>query len=90
MTKRLNEEKKFRRDLKKCSKRQYDLELIQRAFKMLQEGQTFPRNMKPHKLKGKYAGWWECHIASDWLLIYRVDDDTVYLARTGTHAALFE
>ena len=26
----------------------------------------------------------------DRLLIYRIDDDTVYLARIGTHADLFE
>ena len=32
----------------------------------------------------------ECHVEPDWLLIYKVTDDEVRLARTGTHADLFE
>ncbi len=28
-------------------------------------------------------------MAPDWLLIYRVEDDTLMLYRTGTHADLF-
>ncbi|MDP2630998.1 MAG: type II toxin-antitoxin system YafQ family toxin [Candidatus Uhrbacteria bacterium] len=45
---------------------------------------------RPHKLHGEYAGLWECHIESDWLLIYDVTEEKVFLARTGTHADLFE
>ena len=40
-------------------------------------------------LKGEWKGYWECHIASNWLLIYKLTDDEVLLARTGTHADLF-
>jgi addiction module RelE/StbE family toxin len=31
-----------------------------------------------------------CHVAPDWLLIYKVTDEEVLLARTGTHADLFD
>ena len=44
---------------------------------------------KNHGLSGNWAGFLECHIQSDWLLIYRVDGGDLYLARTGTHADLF-
>ena len=41
-------------------------------------------------LKGEWKGTWECHIASDWLLIYEVTETEIRLIRTGTHADLFE
>lgn len=44
---------------------------------------------RPHKLTGEWDGHWECHIESDWLLIYRIVDSAIILARTGTHADLF-
>ena len=45
---------------------------------------------RPHKLHGQWAGHWECHIESDWILVYKITDAEVILARTGTHADLFE
>jgi mRNA interferase YafQ len=44
---------------------------------------------RDHSLVGDWLGYRECHAQADWLLIYRIDDDTVYLARTGTHSDLF-
>ncbi len=49
-----------------------------------------PSTLRPHKLHGEYEGLWECHIESDWLLIYKVTPSELLLARTGTHADLFE
>ncbi|MCH3986261.1 MAG: type II toxin-antitoxin system YafQ family toxin [Prevotella sp.] len=31
---------------------------------------SLPAKYKPHKLKGKYSGYWECPIESDWLLAW--------------------
>jgi len=44
-----------------------------------------------HGLSGKYKGCRECHIQPDWLLIYQVDNETLYLylMRTSSHAELF-
>ncbi len=44
---------------------------------------------KPHPLKGEWKNYWDCHIDPDWLLIYRITENEVLLARTGTHADLF-
>jgi mRNA interferase YafQ len=30
------------------------------------------------------------HIAPDWLLIYHIENETVYLDRTGSHAELLK
>ena len=41
---------------------------------------------KDHTLTGNYAGFRECHITLDWLLIYAVDKGNLILTatRTGT------
>ena len=44
---------------------------------------------RPHKLKGEWDSFHECHITPDWLLIYLVTDDRLILVRTGTHSDLF-
>ena len=47
---------------------------------------------RDYALKGKWEGFRECHIQSDWLLIYLMEDDilTLTLIDTGTHADLFK
>ena len=44
-----------------------------------------------HPLSGVYAGYRECHIRPDWLLVYKKDLDALILvlSRTGTHSDLF-
>lgn len=47
-----------------------------------------------HPLKGAWAGYRECHVGGDFLLIYRLADEggkleTIYFTRTGTHSELF-
>jgi mRNA-degrading endonuclease YafQ of YafQ-DinJ toxin-antitoxin module len=32
----------------------------------------------------------ECHLAGDWLLIYRITLDELVLVRTGSHTELFD
>jgi mRNA interferase YafQ len=40
-------------------------------------------------LKGEWEGFRDCHVRADWMLIYSLDDETVYLTRTGTHSNTF-
>lgn len=54
------------------------------------ETSALPENARPHKLSGEYEGLWECHVGHDWLLVYRANNKEVLLARTGTHADLFD
>jgi len=50
-----------------------------------------PVEHKSHKLAGDYSGYWEAHIKSDWLLIWKVfpKENEIWLTRTGTHSDLF-
>ncbi|MGV8139378.1 MAG: type II toxin-antitoxin system YafQ family toxin [Mangrovibacterium sp.] len=82
---------KFEKDFARCTRRNYDLDAFDKALRLLASSGKLPREYKPHKLKGKYAGFWECHIQPDWLMVWDQDDDklTLLLMRTGTHSDLF-
>lgn len=81
----------FKKDYKRCIKRNYDISLLEVVLKILREEGTLPSKYKPHLLSGNYAGFWECHIKSDWLLTWLQDDvkKEIYLDRLGTHSDLF-
>lgn len=85
----LNASTKFKRDYKICQKRKYNLSLLQEAVDTLRVPASLPAKNKDHGLTGNYAGCRECHILPDWLLIYRINENELYLVRTGTHADLF-
>lgn len=85
-------EKQFKKDYKKIIKRGYKSSDFEKVVSYLVKKEKLPMNYKDHELRGKYLGFRECHIKSDWLLIYYIDDDELilYLTRTGTHSDLFE
>lgn len=82
---------RFKKDLKLVSRRGYNLNLLNTIVDQLAAGEKLPEKNCDHELIGDYAGFRECHIAPDWLLVYRVieDDLILYLMRTGTHSDLF-
>jgi mRNA interferase YafQ len=80
----------FRKDVKRADKRGYDLQKLEAVIKKLQIGEALPPSNRAHPLKGEWKGYWDCHIEPDWLLVYKLTDNEVRLARTGTHADLFE
>ncbi|WP_338151769.1 type II toxin-antitoxin system YafQ family toxin [Enterococcus cecorum] len=47
---------------------------------------------KDHSLKGNWQGYRELHIEDDWLLIYKIEKEsiTLVLTRTGKHDDLFD
>lgn len=80
---------KFKKDLKACSKRNYNLALLTQVVDILRIPAPLSAKNKEHYLTGNYAGYKECHIQPDWLLIYRQTSDELLLYRMGTHSDLF-
>lgn len=82
----------FKKDLKRARKRGLDLGTLQDVLAILQKGHALPERNRDHALSGNYAGFRECHIKPDWLLIYAIDGKRLILttARTGTHSDLFD
>ena len=85
----INATTQFRKDRRLCVKRGYDMMLLNAVVDTLCIPDSLPQGNRDHVLVGNYAGHRECHIAPDWLLIYRVRGNALYLDRTGTHADLF-
>jgi mRNA interferase YafQ len=82
---------KYRRDYKLVKKRGCDISLLDAVIELLEAGQPLPEKHHDHALSGDYAGLRECHIAPDWLLVYKIQDNILILTltRTGTHSDLF-
>lgn len=84
----LNASTTYKKDLKLCKKRGYDLSLLNAVINtLLIPAPLSPKN-RDHQLSGNHAGKRECHILPDWLLIYQIRGNELYLVRTGTHADL--
>ena len=83
--------KKFEKDLSLIKKRGFKTEKLKQIISLLREGQIIDKKYKDHALAGNYRGYRECHIEPDWLLIYKIDNNTLtlILLRTGTHSDLF-
>ena len=79
------------RGLKLAAKRCFDLSLLRHVVNTLAEQKPLEQHYHDHELTGDYAGFRECHIQPDWLLVYRVEAQELqlYLFRPGTHADLF-
>jgi len=81
----------FKRDLRLARKRGFQIEALRLVVNTLANQQALDAKYRDHELLGQYSGFRECHVAPDWLLIYRIEDDALelFLFRTGTHSYLF-
>ena len=82
----------FKRSYKLCKRRGYDMSKLETVIRLLSENGELPPIYQPHKLVGKrWAGYWECHIEADWLLVWDQNDTelVLLLMDTGSHSDLF-
>ena len=82
---------RFQKDVKLAAKRGYKMDLLTVVIKKLAAGEPLDPSYKDHALKGKFTNCRECHITPDWLLVYEIAQEELflYLTRTGTHSDLF-
>jgi mRNA interferase YafQ len=80
---------KFRRDVKLAQRRGKDMSKLRAVILLLIEGKPLPLRLKDHPLSGDWELHRDCHLEPDWLLLYKIDGDDLYLVRTGSHADLF-
>ena len=87
----LRKTRQFEKDLKRMAKRGMPLRELETVIDRLLEQTPLPEKYRDHPLVGDYAGFRECHVRPDWLLIYMVQADRLVLTcmRTGTHSDLF-
>jgi mRNA interferase YafQ len=83
--------KQFKKDLRRLEKSGAKFQKLEAVIGLLADGKTLGAEYRDHELKGELAGIRECHIAPDWLLLYKRDEGelVLLLIRTGTHAKMF-
>jgi mRNA interferase YafQ len=81
---------RFEKDYRKALKSGQDIARLKHVMIWIANEQPLPPELRDHKLVGTYKGRWECHLAGDWLLIYKLEEDTVIFERTGSHSELLE
>ena len=88
--KRVTPSSQFRRDLKRAVKQGRKIDTLGVVVDLLATGKHLSAHHRPHKLNGEYNDAWECHIGPDWLLVYQLNEESVFLIRVGSHTELFD
>lgn len=80
----------FKKDFKKIKNNTNKINALLEIVRKLANGETIPAEFDPHPLTGNYKNHMECHIESDFLLIwFDKDADEIKLVRLGSHSELF-
>ena len=90
MIRTINKTSRFKKEYRKALKRGGDPAPFEFVLNELVQGCKLPEKHRDHALTGNWAGFRECHIEPDWLLIYLIEKDALILTltRTGTHSDL--
>ena len=81
----------FKKEYRKSAKQGKDMALLLSIINMLANDEPLPAKHRDHALTGNWAGFRECHITPDWLLVYLKSDDgklLLVLSRLASHSNL--
>jgi mRNA interferase YafQ len=85
--------KQFKKDIKRIEKSgNKDIEKLKAVIRALIDEKQLKPLYRDHSLIGNFKDRRECHIESDWLLVYKVNkkEKTIIFERTGSHSDIFE
>jgi mRNA interferase YafQ len=82
--------KAFRQDFKRMFKAGKDMQKLLDLMQLLEQERPLEKSYQNHSLQGIWKNYQECHIAPNWLLVYRIDGDILTFARTGSHSDIFQ
>lgn len=68
--KHLKPSSQYKKDYKRYRNNPQKVAKLFKILELLKNEQPIPSENRPHALKGKYAGYMECHIEGDFLLIW--------------------
>lgn len=67
----------------------YKPERFYTVMRLLAAGKSLESNYRDHELSGNMSGYRECHIESDLLVIYCIEENQIKFIDFGTHSELF-
>lgn len=79
--------RQYKKDYKKILQSGKNVSELEKVIDILAAGRKLDDKHRDHALRGNLKGKRECHISSDWLLLYEKNDDALLLLllRTGDH-----
>lgn len=88
--KKLHPTSQYKKDYKRFKNQPKKIQSLFAILHKLANEIPIPQENRPHPLKGQMAGYMECHIGSDFLLIwFDPETDVIDLVRLGSHSELF-
>ena len=81
---------RFKKDVELCQKQGKDMTKLKTIIDILISGEAIPKHYNDHPLKGKYSGFRDLHIEPDWVMVYYIENNIVYLSTTGSHAKILK
>lgn len=82
--------KKFKRDIKKFEHQKSAMLDLREVIKCLLKQETLNEKHCDHPLSGNWVGHRECHVRPDMLLVYKTNNERLFLERVGSHSELFK
>ncbi|GHV84611.1 hypothetical protein AGMMS50230_02190 [Spirochaetia bacterium] len=81
----------FKQEYTLAKKRGKNLDKLIEIMGLIIREAPLPPRCRNHPLHGNWAGFSECHIEGDWLLVYRIDEANrrVYFSHIGSHSDIF-
>ncbi len=87
-------EKSFKKDIARDKKSGHynknDFELLKVIISNLQNMQEIDEKFKRHPLKGTMKGFEAIHIKGDWILIFKVNKESLNLVMLGEHTQVYK
>jgi len=87
-------EKSFKKDIDKAKKSgnysKKDFELLKSIIENLENEKEIDIQYKRHPLKGDMKGYEAIHIKSDWLLVFKIDEEYLNLVMLGKHTQVYK
>ena len=81
---------RFKKNMQRTLSQGKDYNKFRVVFLALLKQEPLDQKYRDHPLVGDWIGSRELHIEPNWLLIYRIEENTLVLERTGSHSELFE
>ena len=75
----------FKKDLKRYKHFPDKIDHLLKVMQYLQADGSVPAEYEPHELRGNYVGFMECHIESDFLLVW-LDEQSKQIRLSGSEA----
>ncbi len=66
------------------------IDKLKEFVRRIADGEPIESRYRDHALIGTLKGSRDCHIKPNWVLIYRTDEESLFLERTGSHSDLFK